>query len=82
MLRLFRETFKDLGPSAPQSANVNRSLCLDVHVCDRALDLSHNGLLLQREEGSRSVVSRGLNKILSIRGDELVSVSQSARRAC
>jgi hypothetical protein len=82
MLRLSQETLKDVGPSAPQGANVNWASRLGVQVGDGAVVISHNGLLLQREEGRDSVFLRGIRVLLPIGRDELVSISESSRRAC
>lgn len=77
-LRLLRESLVQFRPSASKGANIYGPSSLDVHVCDGAFDLSHDGLLLEREEGRGSVVACWLDGVLSVCCDELLLVSKDS----
>lgn len=71
LLRLDGESFIQARPPTPEGADIDGTACSGIHVSDRSLDLSDDGLLFQREENGRAMVSCWLNEVLAIRNNEL-----------
>lgn len=71
LLRLDGESLIQARPPTAEGADIDGTACSGIHVSDRSLDLSDNGLLFQREEDGRAMVSCWFNEVLTVRNDEL-----------
>ena len=70
-VNLLSHAIVEAAPAITVLGNVSRATGFGVNVCDVALRLSDNGLLLQRKNGCVGVSPVGLNSKLATRNNEL-----------
>ncbi len=70
-VNLLGHAFVEAAPTVTVLGNVGRVTGFGVNVCDMALCLSDNGLLLQRKNGCVGVSPVGLNSKLATSNNEL-----------